>query len=55
LCRFTLGYGVLQKPNNRRKVNLSPYQKQMRFFTVLFLVIVLALFAALLWLVNQSS
>jgi hypothetical protein len=27
----------------------------MRFFTVFFLVIVLALFAVLLWLVNQSS
>ena len=41
--------------NNRRKGNPSLHQKQMRFFTVFFLVLVLVLFAALLWLVNRSS
>ena len=46
---------MLQKGNNRRKGNPSPHQKQMRFFTVFFLVIVLALFAVLLWLVNKPS
>jgi flagellar biogenesis protein FliO len=46
---------VFFKPNNQRKENPSLHQKQMRFFTVFFLVIVLVLFAALLWLVNRSS
>ncbi len=41
--------------NNRRKGNPSLHQKQMRFFTVFFLVIVLALFAVLLWLVNKAG
>ena len=43
------------KANNRRKSNPSLHQKQMRFFTVFFLVIVLVLFAVLLWLVNKAS
>lgn len=43
------------KANNRRKKNPSLHQKQMRFFTVLFSAILLALFIALLWLVNRPS
>jgi flagellar biogenesis protein FliO len=46
---------VFFKGNNQRKGNPSLHQKQMRFFTVLFFVIVLALFGVLLWLVNRSS
>jgi len=46
---------VFFRANNQRKGNPSLHQKQMRFFTVLFFVIVLALFAVLLWLVNRSS
>ncbi len=43
------------KANHQRKGNPSIHQKQMRFFTVFFLVIVLVLFAVLLWLVNRPS
>ena len=43
------------RKNNRRKDNPSLHQKQMRFFTVFFLVIILALFAMLLWLINKAS
>ena len=43
------------KANNRRKENPSLHQKQMRFFTVFFSAILLALFIALLWLINRSS
>jgi hypothetical protein len=46
---------VFFKANNQRKENPSLHQKQMRFFTVLFIVIVLALFAGLFWLINKSS
>jgi len=34
---------------------LSLHQKQMRFFTVFFAVVVLGLFALLLWLINKSG
>lgn len=43
------------KGSNQRKSNPSIHQKQMRFFTVFFLLLVLALFGLLLWLVNNSS
>ena len=52
---LAVGYGVFHKANHRRKGYPSLHQKQMRFFTVFFLVIVLALFAMLLWLVNKAS
>ena len=35
--------------------NPSRHQKQMRFFTVFFFIIVLALYAVLLWLINKSG
>jgi len=38
-----------------RKGNPSLHQKQMRFFTVFFLVLVLVLFGVLMWLVNRPS
>ena len=41
--------------NFREKRELSPHQKQMRFFTVFFLILVLALFGLLLWLINRSG
>ena len=43
------------KASNQRKGNPSLHQKQMRFFTVFFLVIVLVLFGVLMWLVNRPS
>ena len=43
------------KATNQRKGNPSLHQKQMRFFTVLFFVIVLALFGLLMWLVNREN
>jgi len=46
---------VFFKANHQRKGNPSLHQKQMRFFTVFFLVIILALFAVLMWLVNRPS
>jgi uncharacterized membrane protein (DUF485 family) len=46
---------VFQKANNRRKENPSLHQKQMRFFTVLFSIILLVLFLAFLWLINRSG
>ena len=48
---------MFNTPNQkfREKRELSPHQKQMRFFTVFFLVILLALFGLLMWLVNKSG
>jgi hypothetical protein len=46
---------VFFRANNRRKGNPSLHQKQMRFFTVFFLVVVLVLFAVLMWLINKSG
>jgi len=46
---------VFFRATNQRKSNPSLHQKQMRFFTVFFLVIVLVLFGLLLWLVNNAS
>jgi len=46
---------VFFKANNQRKGNPSLHQKQMRFFTVFFLVLGLALFGLLMWLVNKSN
>jgi hypothetical protein len=39
----------------RRKRSLSAHQKQMRFFTGLFLFICFLLAVALFWLLNQPS
>ncbi len=52
---FDVGCGVFFNTNNRRKSNPSLHQKQMRFFTVFFLVLVFVLFGVLLWLVNRSG
>ena len=38
---------------HRRKPELSPHQKQMRFLTALGTVLCAAVFAAMLWLVNR--
>jgi len=46
---------VFFKAKSQRKGNPSLHQKQMRFFTVFFLLILLALFGLLLWLVNKPS
>jgi hypothetical protein len=40
---------------HKRKRRLSPRQRRLRFFTVLYAVILLALFLGLMWWLNRPS
>jgi hypothetical protein len=46
---------MFRKENQREKRNLSPHQKQIRFFIGLSLFIIIALTILLFWLANRSS
>jgi len=46
---------VFQKRKHRHNRNPSAHQTQMRFFTVMFYVILLLLFGGLLWLLNKPN
>jgi hypothetical protein len=37
----------------RKRIELTLHERQMRFFTVLFVVLIIAVFAAVLWLINR--
>jgi hypothetical protein len=38
----------------KRRVELTLHERQMRFFTILFLVLGVAVFLAVFWLINRS-
>lgn len=38
----------------RKRVALTLHQRQMRFFTILFAALIIAVLMALLWLINRS-
>jgi hypothetical protein len=46
---------VSRAPKYKSKRQLSAHQKQLRFFTVLFVVLILVGVAGLLWLMNGSG
>lgn len=46
---------MFSRENQRPKRSPSPHQKQMRFFTILFVTLIALLLGLIFWLVNRPT